>query len=50
MAVATGSDGQFQYQLDFTSPDSGLFSYGVRVRPQHPDLPNPFALHLSSWA
>ena len=28
----------------FDSPESGAFTYGVRVRPHHTDLPNPFAL------
>ena len=32
------------------SIDSGAVTYGVRVRPQHPDLPNPFAIPLVKWA
>jgi glycogen phosphorylase len=43
-------DGQSRYQVDFASPDSGLFSYGVRVRPQNENLPNPFATYLLRWA
>ncbi|HEX9116669.1 MAG TPA: alpha-glucan family phosphorylase, partial [Anaerolineae bacterium] len=46
----SGRDGLLDYRIDFTSPDSGLFTYGVRVRPQHADLPNPFALSLTCWA
>jgi starch phosphorylase len=45
-----GTAGQVDFGVDFASPDSGLFAYGVRVRPQHPDLPNPYALHLACWA
>ena len=30
--------------------ESGVFTYGVRVRPHHTDLPNPFALGLVKWA
>jgi starch phosphorylase len=44
------ADGQINYQVDFTSPDSGHFAYGVRARPQHTDLPNPFAVYLACWA
>jgi hypothetical protein len=49
MAEAS-ADGRVAYSVDFTSPDSGLFAYGVRVRPQHPDLPNRFATYLTCWA
>ena len=34
----------------FDSTESGAFTYGVRVRPHHADLPNPFALGLVKWA
>ena len=44
------TDGQVSYQVNFSSPDSGDFAYGVRVRPHHADLPNRFALHLARWA
>jgi starch phosphorylase len=44
------TDGQSGYQVNFASPDSGLFSYGVRVRPQNENLPNPFATYLLRWA
>jgi glycogen phosphorylase len=43
-------DGQLAYRVDFASQDSGLFAYGVRVRPQNPDMPNRFAAHLVTWA
>jgi len=32
------------------SIDSGAVTYGVRVRPQHPELPIPFAIPLVKWA
>jgi starch phosphorylase len=38
------------YEGEFDVPESGRFSYGVRARPQHPLLPNPFATHLVTWA
>jgi len=38
------------YIAAFDSPESGVFNYGVRVRPHHADLPNPFALCLVKWA
>jgi hypothetical protein len=39
-----------EYVAAFDSPESGIFTYGVRVRPHHADLPNPFALCLVKWA
>ena len=39
-----------QYVAMFDSTESGDFAYGVRVRPHHADLPNPFAMHLVKWA
>ena len=39
-----------QYAAAFDSAESGAFTYGVRVRPHHTDLPNPFALGLVKWA
>ena len=44
------ADGQLHYSVDLSSPDSGRFVYGVRVRPNQPDLPNPFALPMIRWA
>ena len=47
----TGSkDGEVLFQADFSLPDSGSFVYGVRVRPRHDGLPNPFPLPLVRWA
>jgi len=40
----------YHYEMAFAPPESGVFIYGVRVRPHHPDLPNPFALSLVRWA
>ena len=45
-----GGGGVQQYAAAFDSPESGAFAYGVRVRPHHADLPNPFALGLVKWA
>jgi starch phosphorylase len=39
-----------RYEAAFDVPESGRFSYGVRARPQHRLLPNPFATHLVTWA
>jgi glycogen phosphorylase len=39
-----------RYVGAFVSPESGVFNYGVRVRPHHADLANPFALGLVKWA
>lgn len=50
MRPAGHSGGEHRYEATFDVPDSGRFAYGVRVRPGHPDLPNPFALHLMTWA
>jgi starch phosphorylase len=44
------ADGQLHYSVNLSSPDSGRFVYGVRVRPNQPDLPNPFALPMIRWA
>ncbi len=43
-------DGGVCYEAEFDVPESGRFAYGVRARPQHRDLPNPFAMHLITWA
>jgi starch phosphorylase len=46
-----GANGDvLDYVVSFDSPESGAFSYGVRVRPHHVDLPNPFAMCLVKWA
>ncbi len=41
---------EYRYTAALDVPESGAFAYGVRVRPNHPDLPNPFALGLVKWA
>jgi starch phosphorylase len=38
------------YQGELTLEESGQFAVGVRVRPSHPDLINPYELGLSQWA
>lgn len=46
-----GSDGdEFWYRIACAFAESGTLAYGVRVRPDHPDLPSPFALGLVCWA
>ena len=53
---AAGSDGLGYVKAITKAARMGLgcmevaFTYGVRVRPHHPDLPNPFAMHLVKWA
>jgi starch phosphorylase len=46
----SGGERAYAYVAAFDSPESGVFTYGVRVRPHHADLPNPFALGLVKWA
>lgn len=50
MQLAGGANGFYRYETTFDVPESGQFAYGVRARPQHVDLPNPFAVHLITWA
>jgi len=50
MRCIEARDGEYHYEAAFDVPESGVFGYGVRVRPAHPDLPNPFALCLVKWA
>jgi len=38
------------YEGEFGPIDRGVVSYGVRVRPHHPELPVPFILPLLTWA
>lgn len=45
-----GEGGEHRYEVAFATPESGTFAYGVRVRPHHPHLPNPFATYLVKWA
>ncbi len=45
-----GGDGELRYEATFDATESGTFVYGVRVRPAHPLLPNPFAVALVKWA
>jgi starch phosphorylase len=42
--------GEYRYEAAFDVSESGNFAYGVRVRPSHADLPNPFATSLVKWA
>ncbi len=45
-----GDGGEYHFEGELRSPESGMFVYGVRVRPQHALLPNPFAAYLVRWA
>jgi starch phosphorylase len=50
MTLAGGMDGEYRYEVAFGFPESGAIAYGVRVRPDHAYIPNPFALFLVKWA
>lgn len=45
-----GPAGVLTYEAEFHTAESGKFTYGVRVRPSHANLPNPFVLGLVRWA
>lgn len=42
--------GALLFQGVLTPSDSGVFAVGVRARPTHPGLVNPYELGLSKWA
>jgi starch phosphorylase len=42
--------GTARYEAELGAVGSGVLTYGVRVRPQHPALPVPFAIPLVKWA
>jgi starch phosphorylase len=46
----TLSDGRQAYRMRFTPTRNGTLLYGVRVRPNHPALPNPNEMGLATWA
>jgi hypothetical protein len=50
MRMASAQDGAITYEAELGSIDNGAVTYGVRVRPQHPELPIPFAIPLVKWA
>jgi starch phosphorylase len=50
LVLAGGANGEYRYEVTVGFPESGAISYGVRVRPDHALLPNPFGLHLVKWA
>ena len=50
MRMTGSQDGKVTYEAELGSIDGGAVIYGVRVRPQHPDLPIPFAIPLVKWA
>jgi starch phosphorylase len=50
MQLVSVADGVYRYEAVEAFPDSGSFGYGVRVRPHHEYLPNPFATYLVKWA
>lgn len=50
MRLLGGAGGEQRYEARFDVQESGTFTYGVRVRPDHRYLPNPFAAYLMKWA
>jgi hypothetical protein len=47
----TGEEhGALLYQGQLTPADSGVLALGVRLRPAHPALSNPYETGLSRWA
>jgi glycogen phosphorylase len=50
MQPVSSSDGVVLLQGEIASPESGSFVYGVRARPAHPGLQQPFAIPLITWA
>ena len=50
MQLMGSQDGVYHYEASEAFPDSGNFGYGVRVRPNHANLPNPYATYLVKWA
>ncbi|HEU0000708.1 MAG TPA: alpha-glucan family phosphorylase, partial [Ktedonobacteraceae bacterium] len=43
-------DGAYRYDLHFQPAEGGTLAYGVRVLPNHVDLPNVYDLGLIRWA
>ncbi len=41
---------EHHFEVDFDAAESGVFAYGLRVRPAHRYQPNPFATYLVKWA
>ena len=41
---------EHHFEVGFDVVESGVFAYGMRVRPAHRYQPNPFATHLVKWA
>lgn len=50
MRRTSGAGGEHRFEVGFDITESGVFAYGVRVRPNHRYLPNPFASCLVKWA
>jgi starch phosphorylase len=50
LRLQTGDQGVYHYEGAFDAAESGVFTYGVRVRPHHRYLPNPLAAYLMKWA
>jgi len=48
--VPLTSKGQGQYEANVPLADSGLYSIGVRLLPEHAELSNEFELGLIKWA
>ena len=50
MRMRGALDGTVTYEAELGSINSGAVTYGVRVRPQYPELSIPFAIPLVKWA
>ncbi len=48
--VGSAEGAVLRYEAELGPIARGAVSYGVRVRPQHPDLPIPFAVPFVKWA
>jgi starch phosphorylase len=44
------NDGRQTFRMRFTPHRNGALIYGVRVRPNHPALPDPNEMGLATWA
>jgi starch phosphorylase len=49
MQVSPGQDGSLSAQGEIVPDDSGPLSVGIRVRPNHPAMINPYEMGLNRW-
>ncbi len=50
LRLTASQAGEYVYEGEFGPIDRGAVTYGVRVRPHHPELPIPFIVPLVKWA